>query len=147
MHRQWFAAQRPYYSEPVRIRLEAGGMLPASAYLAAQRARRLLIESFANTMRRLDVLLAPTAPFIAPPRVLTEVTIRGEQHELRSGLLGCTLAPSQLASPVVSVPIGRRDGLPYGMQIIGRPLSEPLLLRVAGACEQRYEWRERRPSI
>jgi Asp-tRNA(Asn)/Glu-tRNA(Gln) amidotransferase A subunit family amidase len=43
-------------------------MLPASAYLAAQRARRLLIESFAHTMCRLDVLLAPAAPFIAPPR-------------------------------------------------------------------------------
>jgi aspartyl-tRNA(Asn)/glutamyl-tRNA(Gln) amidotransferase subunit A len=147
VHRPWFAAQRPYYSEPVRIRLEAGGLLPATAYLAAQRARRLLIDSFADAIRRLDVLLAPTTPFVAPPRDVTEATIRGRQHELRSGLLGCTLAPSQLAGPVVAVPIGRRDGLPYGMQIIGRPLSEQLLLRVAAACEQRYEWHERRPSI
>jgi Asp-tRNA(Asn)/Glu-tRNA(Gln) amidotransferase A subunit family amidase len=147
VHGSWFDAERPHYSEAVRTRLEAGRLLPVSAYLTAQRARKLLIAEFAEKMQDLDVLLAPSAPCVAPPRDVTEVTVRGERRELRSALLACTLAPSQLACPVVSVPVGRRDGLPYGMQIIGRPSSERLVLRVAQACESRLEWRERIPPI
>ncbi len=136
VHRQWFTAQEPYYSEPVRTRLEVGRLLPASAYLTAQRARRLLIEEFAAKMSHLDVVLAPSTPTVAPRQDAREITIRGVQHDLRSALLACALAPTQLAGPIVSVPIGKSGGLPYGMQIIGRPFSEALLLEVAQACEQ-----------
>jgi aspartyl-tRNA(Asn)/glutamyl-tRNA(Gln) amidotransferase subunit A len=140
IHRPWFAEQQPYYSAPVRTRLQAGGRLPASAYLAAQQARRLLIDEVANRMRGLDALLAPSTPMIAPPQDLEQVTIRGAAHPLRTALLACVLSPSELACPVISTPIGAHAGLPFGMQIIGRPFSEPLLLRVASASEQRSEW-------
>lgn len=147
VHQSWFASQEPYYSEPVRMRLEVGRLLPASAYLTAQRARRLLIEEFARKMAGIDALLAPSTPIVAPAQDATDVTIRGARHELRSALLACTLAPSQLGCPVVSIPVDRHEGLPYGMQIIGRPFSEPLLLRVATACERRCEWSARRPAL
>jgi aspartyl-tRNA(Asn)/glutamyl-tRNA(Gln) amidotransferase subunit A len=139
IHMPWFAAQQPYYSGAVRTRLEAGRLLPATAYLAAQQSRRLLIEEVATKMRGLDALLAPSAPVVAPLQDAETVTIRGATQDLRAGLLSCVLAPSELACPVVSTPIGRHQGLPYGMQIIGRPFSEPLLLRVALATEQRWE--------
>lgn len=136
-HAPWFEAQRDYYSEPVRLRLEVGRLLPASAYLTAQQARRLLIDEAAQKMQRLDALLAPATPCIAPFQDSDEVTIRGVRRDLRSALLSSVLAPSELACPVVSVPIGSHQGLPFGMQIIGKPMAEPLLLSIASVCERR----------
>jgi aspartyl-tRNA(Asn)/glutamyl-tRNA(Gln) amidotransferase subunit A len=139
IHMPWFETQAPHYSDAVRTRLEAGRLLPATAYLAAQQSRRLLIEEVARKMHGLDALLAPSAPVVAPLQDAETVTIRGAEQDLRAALLSCVLAPSELGCPVISVPIGRHQGLPYGMQIIGRPFSEPLLLRVALASEQRWE--------
>jgi aspartyl-tRNA(Asn)/glutamyl-tRNA(Gln) amidotransferase subunit A len=139
-HSPWFETQQPHYGDQVRTRLEAGRLLPASTYLAAQQARRLLIEEVAAKMSGLDAMFAPSTPLAAPPQDAREVTIRGVARDTRAALLTCVLPPSQLACPVISAPIGRHQGLPCGVQIIGRPFSEALLFRVAMACEQRWPW-------
>jgi Asp-tRNA(Asn)/Glu-tRNA(Gln) amidotransferase A subunit family amidase len=136
IHRPWFEAQRAHYADPVRVRLQAGELLPAVAYLTAQRARRLLIAQAQERMRDVDLLLAPSTPFIAPLQGVSQVTIRGVRHELRPALLACVLGPTELACPIVAVPAGVHEGLPFGMQLIGRPRSERLLLGVAAAWEK-----------
>ncbi len=138
-HAPWFEAEHRHYSEPVRRRLEVGRLLPASAYLTAQQARRLLIDEAAHKMEALDALLAPTTPCVAPLQDSTEVTIGGTQRELRAALLSCVIPPSELGCPVIAVPIGSHQGLPFGMQIIGKPLTEQLLLAIAAVCEQRSQ--------
>jgi len=145
VHAPWFDEQRDRYAEPVRRRLEAGRLIPASSYLAAQRARRLLIEDVARAMEGVDALLAPSTPIVAPHRDAGDVEIRGATVPLRRALLACTLPLSELGSPVVSVPIGSHAGLPFGMQIAGRPFSEPQLLRIAAVCERRWRWADHRP--
>jgi aspartyl-tRNA(Asn)/glutamyl-tRNA(Gln) amidotransferase subunit A len=147
VHKPWFDEQRDYYGEPVRLRLEVGRLVPSSTYLGAQQARRLLIEEVAAKMQDLDALLAPTTPLVAPSQDIDEVVIRGHRQGLRPALLACVLPPSQLGYPVISVPVGNHDGLPYGMQIIGRPFCEALLLRIASVCERRWSWSENRPAI
>jgi aspartyl-tRNA(Asn)/glutamyl-tRNA(Gln) amidotransferase subunit A len=133
-HTPWFDAQRTSYSEPVRLRLEVGRLLPASAYLTAQQARRLLIDRFAATAEGLDAMIAPATPLVAPLQTSTEVTVNGQTQSLRSGLLSLVTPFSQLACPVVSAPIGWHEGLPFGVQIIGRPYGERQALDIAGAC-------------
>ena len=145
-HRAWFAAERDNYSSPVRVRLEAGALLPVGAYLTAQRARRLLIDEAAHRLTECDVLLAPTAPLVAPLQAAEEITIRGARHALRPGLMSCVLGPTELACPIVSVPVGSHEGLPFGMQIIGRPGSERLLLSVAGRASSRSAESDRAAS-
>jgi aspartyl-tRNA(Asn)/glutamyl-tRNA(Gln) amidotransferase subunit A len=147
IHERWFDQQRPHYSEAVRLRLEAGALVPAAAYLKAQRARRVLIDEAAAKMKDLDVLLAPSTPLVAPPQDVSEIVIRGETQQLRPALLSCVLAPTELACPIVAVPVGSHDGLPYGMQLIGRPRTEQLLLPVAAACEALWPWAQRRPVV
>ncbi len=121
------------YSREVGNRLEAGRRLPAGAYLAAQQARRLIIEEVAVAMRGLDALVAPTVGFVAPAHGTAEV----DGHPLRAALQACVVAPSELGSPVVSLPAGSRDGLPYAMQVIGRPGAEGVVLAIAGRVERR----------
>jgi aspartyl-tRNA(Asn)/glutamyl-tRNA(Gln) amidotransferase subunit A len=138
-HAPWFEAEYRHYSQPVRLRLEAGRLVPASAYLTAQQARRLLIDEAARVMSGLDALLAPATPCVAPPQDSVELTVRGAQKELRSALLSCVIGPSELGCPVVAVPIGSHRALPFGMQIIGKPMAERLLLSIAAACERRFQ--------
>ncbi|MDP6108269.1 MAG: amidase family protein, partial [Candidatus Brocadiia bacterium] len=49
--------------------------------------------------------------------------------------------------PAVSLPAGFADGLPIGMQVIGKPFAEETILKVAHAYEQASEWGLRRPSL
>lgn len=146
VHAPWFDTHREHYSDQVRQRLAAGQNVPAAAYLAAQQARRLLIDEVARAMTGVDALLAPAVPLVAPLRTATEVDLRGVRVTLREALLMCTLPLTQLGSPIATVPIGVHDGLPYGMQIAGRPFADGLVLRIAAACEQRWPWPDRRPT-
>lgn len=135
VHEPWFEAQRPHYSEPVRARLEAGRSLLATVYLAAIEARRRIADEAADKLSGLDVLVAPTAPLTAPLMEEEDVTVRGVRRPLRSALLGCVVPATQLGGPIASVPVGTHRGLPYGIQVVGRPFDEEMILRVAGECE------------
>jgi len=59
----------------------------------------------------------------------------------------CTLPVNIAGIPGLSVPAGFVDGLPVGMQILGKPLSEETLLRIGYAFEQATEWGKRRPPL
>jgi aspartyl-tRNA(Asn)/glutamyl-tRNA(Gln) amidotransferase subunit A len=135
VHEPWFESQRERYSEGVRQRLETGRSLPATAYLAALDARAALRRHAAGAMRNVQILLAPTAPCVAPPRDQTQIEIRGVTRPDRDVLLSCVAPTAQFRTPVVSVPIGTHDGLPFGMQIIARPGQDELAVEVAAACE------------
>jgi aspartyl-tRNA(Asn)/glutamyl-tRNA(Gln) amidotransferase subunit A len=135
VHAPWFERQRGRYAPEVRARIEAGYGLSAESYLRAQRHRRLFTRAFAAAMSGLDAVLAPASPVLAPPIEADEVTVRGERRPVRAALLSCVAPLSQLDCPIVTVPAGLRNGLPVGLQLIGRPGSEALLLQVAAAVE------------
>jgi aspartyl-tRNA(Asn)/glutamyl-tRNA(Gln) amidotransferase subunit A len=135
VHAPWFARQRDRYAPEVRARIEPGYSLGAEVYLRAQRHRRLFTRSFAASIRGLDAVLAPASPVLAPRIVDEEIIVRGERHRTRVALLSCVMAFSQLDGPAVSVPIGPREGLPVGLQVIGRPHAEDVVLRIAAAAE------------
>ncbi len=134
-HAAWFARQRDRYAPEVRARIEPGYSLGAEVYLRAQRHRRLFTRSFAAAIRGLDAVIAPASPVLAPRIADEEITIRGERRRTRVALLSCVMAFSQLDGPAVSVPIGLREGLPVGLQVIGRPHAEDVVLRIAAAAE------------
>jgi aspartyl-tRNA(Asn)/glutamyl-tRNA(Gln) amidotransferase subunit A len=59
----------------------------------------------------------------------------------------CTLPINIAGVPGISIPAGFVEGLPVGMQIIGKPLDEETLLRVAYAYERATDWHKKSPAI
>jgi aspartyl-tRNA(Asn)/glutamyl-tRNA(Gln) amidotransferase subunit A len=136
-HASWFAEQRDRYAPEVRARIEPGYSLGTEIYLRAQRHRRLFTDAFAAAIDGCDALIAPSSPVLAPRIADEEIVVRGEVRRTRVALLSCVMPFSQLDGPAASVPIGKRQGLPVGLQVIGRPGAEDLVLRVAATAEEK----------
>jgi aspartyl-tRNA(Asn)/glutamyl-tRNA(Gln) amidotransferase subunit A len=89
-------------------------------------------------LQRADVLLAPVTPTPAISADVREVTLGdGRVLDIRRGAISFLTRPVNLAGlPAVSVPAGwSEEGLPLGVQLIGRPGDEKSLLVAAGAIE------------
>jgi aspartyl-tRNA(Asn)/glutamyl-tRNA(Gln) amidotransferase subunit A len=111
-------------------------------YLKAQKVRALIRREFDRAFEKYDALITPTSP--AVPFKIGEKTDDPLQMYLSDI---CTLPMNIAGIPAISIPAGFVDGLPVGLQIIGKPLSEETLLRVAYAYEQSTEWHKRKPLL
>lgn len=104
-----------------------------TCYLKAQKVRRLLCREFEEAYKKVDVILAPAAPETAFGK-----DDDSTKDPLVMQLYDVFTVPSSLAGlPAVSVPAGTSDsnGLPIGLQVIGRPFDEETILRTAGVIE------------
>ena len=111
-------------------------------YLKAQKVRTLIRREFDNVFEKYDALITPTSPTV--PFKIGEKT----DDPLAMYLSDiCTLPINIAGVPAISIPAGFADGLPIGMQIIGKHFREETLLRVAYAYEQATEWHKRRAEI
>jgi len=111
-------------------------------YLKAQQVRTLIKRDFDRAFERFDLIIGPTAP--------TTAFRLGEQVDdpLMMYLNDIVTIPVSLAGvPAISVPCGFADGLPIGMQIIGKPFDESAVLRAAHAYESRTDHHGRRPAL
>ncbi|MFH1486140.1 MAG: amidase family protein, partial [Chloroflexota bacterium] len=59
----------------------------------------------------------------------------------------CTLPVNIAGIPGLTVPAGFADGLPVGMQVLGKPFAEETLLRIGYAYQQATDWHRRRPAL
>ncbi|MFE7299490.1 amidase [Streptomyces sp. NPDC057579] len=126
------------YTDDVRILLEAGELLSAGDYLRAQRARTLMRQAWQQLLDEVDVIAAPTVPTVAVPSGQETVTWPDGTVESVSDAYVRLSAPANITGvPSLTVPVGHDPaGMPIGMQLLGRPLGEPVLLRVGHAYEQ-----------
>ncbi len=111
-------------------------------YLKAQKVRTLIRREFDQAFEKYDVLVTPTSPTV--PFKIGEKADNPVQMYLSDV---CTLPINIAGVPAISIPAGFADGLPVGMQIIGKPFNEETLLKVAYAYEQATEWHKKRPQI
>ena len=105
-------------------------------YLKAQKVRTLIRQDFLDAFAKVDVMLTPVAP--------TPAFRLGEKlaDPLQMYLSDIFTIPVNLAGTCgMSLPCGlSRDGLPIGLQLIGRPFGEAALLKAAYAYEQATTW-------
>jgi aspartyl-tRNA(Asn)/glutamyl-tRNA(Gln) amidotransferase subunit A len=112
-------------------------------YLKAQQVRALIKKDFDQAFETCDVIVTPTAPTTAFR--LGEKTADPLQMYLSDIY---TLSVNLAGLPALSLPCGfDSDGLPIGMQIIGKHFDESTVLRLAHAYEQATEWHKQRPEF
>ena len=144
----YLPARADEYGEEVRQRINAGKEISATRYLAGFEVRGKLLAEFDAAFRDVDAIVAPTVPVPAPAIGAESLQIEGEKVELRPALVGSCRPANFTGLPAISVPCGfTREGLPVGLQLIGRPFDEATLLRIAYGYEQAHEWQKRRPPV
>jgi aspartyl-tRNA(Asn)/glutamyl-tRNA(Gln) amidotransferase subunit A len=106
-------------------------------YLKAQRVRTLIARDFVTAFETVDCILTPTAP--SPAFAIGEKS----EDPIAMYLNDVFTVPANLAGlPAISIPAGLSDdGLPLGLQIIGRPFDEETVLRVAEVLETAAQFR------
>ena len=111
-------------------------------YGQAQRVRTLVARDFKAAFERVDAVVAPTTPGVA-------FKVGEKEDPLQMYLNDVFTVPVSLAGlPGISVPAGfTLQGLPIGVQVIGRAYDEPTVLRVAHAYEGATDWHTRKPTL
>ncbi len=141
-HRRWLAERPHDYGEDVRRRLEMGLPYTDASQAEANRLRSLMIAEWREKVfDRVDLLVVPTTPVPAP---------RLEAGDLQAtlNLIRFTNPFNLTGLPAISVPCGfTRDGLPIGLQLVGRWFEEGTVLGAAQAYQQATDWHKRAPPL
>ncbi len=101
-------------------------------YLKALKVRTLLKQDFDAAFEACDVILAPSASGTAFKFGAFSDLLSLYMEDI------CTVPVNLIGAPSISIPVGFSEGLPLGMQIIGKPLDEETILRAAYAFEQAH---------
>ncbi len=124
-------------------RLQDGAAMAARDYAIARRSQVILRRQFETFFEDYDILLTPTAPLVAAPADDPKAL-----EQTRANLSRFTSAFNVAGVPALSAPCGfNREGLPIGLQIIGRHWAEAQVLRAGYAFEQATEWHTRKPPL
>ena len=110
-------------------------------YRKAQQIRRLISADFSQVFDQVDYILGPTTPstaFKLGEKVDDQVAMYLQDIY--------TIAVNLAGLPAISIPAGQSQGLPIGLQLIGRHLDEGGLLKVAHNFQQASDWHAQRPN-
>jgi aspartyl-tRNA(Asn)/glutamyl-tRNA(Gln) amidotransferase subunit A len=124
------------YGDDVRALLEGGAVFSAVHYIKAQRLRTIIQQEFAEAFRKIDIFALPSAPVTAPRIGAETVSIAGTETDLPMALLRFACPFNLTGLPAVSLPCGLAgNGLPVGLQLVGKAFDEATVLRTAYAFE------------
>ncbi len=129
------------YGKYTRQSFQVGAFYSAADYVQAQRMRPLIRQECADAFGAspaaggdgVDVLITPTMASTAP-------TFAGYDPDSMMRSYGFTPIWNLTGLPAISIPCGFSEGLPVGMQVVGRPFDEPTVFKVADAYQQITDW-------
>ena len=110
-------------------------------YAKAQNLSRQLREEYNKVLASYDLLLMPTTPMKATPLPPADAPL-ALWTQRAFEMLPNTSPFDVTGHPAMSIPCGMSDGLPIGLQLVGRRYEESTIYRAAGAFEQAGDWRK-----
>jgi aspartyl-tRNA(Asn)/glutamyl-tRNA(Gln) amidotransferase subunit A len=134
-HDAYQEVRRDGFGPEVRRRIMLGTFALSSGYYGkyyakAQIARENVRKDFNRIFEDVDVIAGPTMPTIA-------FRLKEKSDPLSMYLADILTVPANLAGiPAISVPCGKSEGMPVGLQIMGRPFEDERVIDVAYAYEQ-----------
>jgi aspartyl-tRNA(Asn)/glutamyl-tRNA(Gln) amidotransferase subunit A len=144
----YFKSRAEGFGAEVKRRIILGTYVLSSGYydayyLRAQKVRTLIRRDFLEAYKEVDAIVTPTSP--------TPAFRRGEKaaNPLAMYLNDVyTIGVNLAGLPGISIPCGfTASHLPIGLQVIGQPFKEAELLAIAGAYEERTDWKSRHPTL
>ena len=124
------------FDPSTRYRFLAGALLPAAWYIKAKRFQRWFRAQLERLFDDVDVLLLPASPFVAPLFGEEQIDIEGVTYPVRPTIGRFTQPISSAGLPIVCVPVPNGSQLPIGVQLVGAPNKEELVLAAARKLEQ-----------
>jgi aspartyl-tRNA(Asn)/glutamyl-tRNA(Gln) amidotransferase subunit A len=125
------------YAPDVRLRMELGQFISARDYLVGQRLRAELARQMHQVMAQVDALVTPVMPI--PPSRIGQAMWEygdGQREPVVEAMIRFCAPISVTGQPAFSLPAGfTANGLPVGLQLIGRVFEEAALIRIAAAFE------------
>lgn len=147
-HRRNLEQQPERYSDAVRTRLRRGIEVSDVTYLEARQERERIRRAYIAIFDEIDVLLTPTSvvPTMSLDEVRAELRLPPSDPMSRRTLF--TAPINLIGFPALSLPTGlTANGLPIGMQLVGRPFDEETLLAIADRYEHETGWTDAHPAI
>ena len=135
------------FGDEVKRRIMLGTFALSSGYYdayykKAQKARTLIKKDFEDVFEKYDVIVGPTTP---TPAFKIGENISDPLTMYANDIL--TIPVNLAGVPGISVPCGFANGLPLGLQIIGKHFDEASVYRVAHAYEQATDYHKQKPAL
>ncbi|HEV2128954.1 MAG TPA: Asp-tRNA(Asn)/Glu-tRNA(Gln) amidotransferase subunit GatA [Thermomicrobiales bacterium] len=111
-------------------------------YVKAQKVRTLIKRDFDEAFEKVDAIVAPTSPTVA-----FNIGERVDDPYAMYLADVFTIPANMAGIPGISVPCGFSDGLPVGLQFLGKAFDERTVLEAAHAYEQATDWHAKEPPI
>jgi aspartyl-tRNA(Asn)/glutamyl-tRNA(Gln) amidotransferase subunit A len=143
LHQDRLTKHPDAFGADVRGRLEGGTRFTGVEYALARRSQTELKHRLAAIFQEVDLLITPCTRMVAPrfddPKAV---------EQARASLSHLTAPFNMAGLPCLSLPCGfTADHLPIGLQIVGRPWQESLVLRAGHAYEQAAGWHLHKPNL
>ena len=148
IHKRRHQERREEFGDDVRRHLDQGRLVTAADYLNAQRLRRRFCREFARSLEGVDALVLPAVPIPTARIGETEVEVNGTMENVRIATTRNIRSLNLTGLPVLAVPCGfHDDGLPIGMQVVGKAFDERQILKIGHAYEAATEWHRQVPVM
>ncbi|HET9025601.1 MAG TPA: amidase [Burkholderiaceae bacterium] len=140
VHRAYIEDERLPIGPGVRRRVLGGKAIAAADYIDALAHRGSARARWIEWMQACDALLAPAVPMTACPLEAVDETV--------TPLASFTRAGNYLDTCALSLPAGFSGaGLPVGVQLLGQPGTDTMLLRIGMAFQRATDWHRRTPDL
>ncbi len=146
-HAPWLRTRAADYGPQVRNRLENGLAYSAIEYLEALRWRGPALAAHLDALGDVDVVIAPASRLVAPTIEETDVGGGPDAEAAIQAVTRFMRPVNYLGLPTLVVPAGQsRQGLPIGLQLIGRPFGDETLIALGTAFQNATDHHRRMPA-